>query len=212
MRNSILVRLFGTAVLIGIQSVATAADDSKTAREHELLHRAQQQLQQLQQENADLQRAKNDAESKLKTASDQLGASQSGARSAQARNAALSGDLKKAQDTQADLSAKLDETNRVLAAMTQKQVDTAARLAARETEVNNLNTALTQSRSSASSCEAKNEKLYQYGQVLLQRYENKGVWAAMTQKEPFVGTKEVDIQNTVQEYHDKLASERIQKP
>jgi hypothetical protein len=64
-------------------------------------------------------------------------------------------------------------------------------------------------RSANASCEDKNLKLYGYADEVLGLYKNKGVWAALSQKEPVLGLKEVDVENVVQEYQQKFASQKI---
>jgi hypothetical protein len=43
----------------------------------------------------------------------------------------------------------------------------------------------------------------------LQAYRKKGVWASLSQKDPVLGLKEVDVENVVQEYRLKFASQQI---
>ena len=68
---------------------------------------------------------------------------------------------------------------------------------------------LEQSKSANASCEDKNLKLYSYAETVLGLYKNKGVWAALSQKDPVLGLKEVDVENVVQEYQQKFASQKI---
>lgn len=49
-------------------------------------------------------------------------------------------------------------------------------------------------------CAEKNLRLYEINDELLKRYENKGFWAALRQKEPFTQLKRVEIENLVDEY------------
>jgi hypothetical protein len=210
MRNGILVYPLTAALLVA--GGFAEADENKTNREQELLHRAQEQIQQLQQDNMALQRAKLGAEEKLKALTGQLDDSRKDIKSARAHSAGLNDDLKKMQDVQTALVAKLEETNGVLAAMTQKQAETAALVTKRDAELKDANAAIEQNKNNTLACEARNEKLYQYDQALLERYQNKGVWAALIQREPFVGAEKVEIEKTVQQYREKLAAERIQKP
>ncbi|MFX9634859.1 hypothetical protein ABNJ30_20120, partial [Acinetobacter baumannii] len=86
-----------------------------------------------------------------------------------------------------------------------KQSETAATLATREADLSKVSAALEQSKNAHAGCEAKNEKLYEYGQAILQKYQHKGVWDALKQKEPVTGIGEVQVDNVVQEYRDKLA-------
>ncbi len=209
------VRIFlGISILAGALqgSVAASEPDARTAREHELLHRVQQQLQQIQTENADLQRGKSEAESRLKAASDQLDSLRSTGKAAALHGSVVDAELRKEKASGSDLAAKLEEANRQLAAASQKQAETAAALGKRESEVAQLNASLSKSSNDNLSCEAKNQKLFEYGQLVLQRYRNKGVWDSLTEKEPVFGLEQVDEENVMQEYRDKLSAEKLQRP
>jgi len=173
---------------------ASAADEDTTARLREMLHRTQEALRQAQADNAELTRARTDAEQKLQAAGRQLDASQSGAR---ATAASLGAKLTAAEGGRLALERKLDATS--------EQLD----LAARDAEVAALKQTLEQSKAANASCETKNLVLYGYADEVLQRYKNKGVWAALSQKEPVFGLKEVDVENVVQEYRLKFAAEKV---
>jgi hypothetical protein len=88
--------------------------------------------------------------------------------------------------------------------------DTTTQLEDKQAEAKRLSQALAQSKADKDSCEAKNDKLYEYGQAILQNYRKKGVWDALTQKDPVFGVKDVEIENLVQEYRDKLDSQKMQ--
>ncbi|MDR3416952.1 MAG: hypothetical protein P4L83_12265 [Nevskia sp.] len=203
--------LIGFSILVLGQHAAAADPDAKSAREHELLHRAQQELQQLQAENGDLQRQKNDVEAKLKAASDQLEALSSAEQAGRQHSVAVEAELHKERTAGSDLAARLEEAQRQLAAMTQKQNETASQLNQREAELADTKSSLSKSVNDNTSCQARNQKLFDYGQALLQRYRDKGVWAALTRKEPVLGLERVDEENTLQEYRDKLAAEKLRQ-
>ena len=102
----------------------------------------------------------------------------------------------------ADTQKRLAETEAVLRATQQK-------LAATETERGGLATTLGKQREATQSCEAKNIKLYEFGSELLDRYQSKGIWTTLVQKEPFTGIKSVEIENLLEEYRDKLAEQWV---
>ena len=80
---------------------------------------------------------------------------------------------------------------------------------ARESELTELKQGAQQASAANASCEAKNLKLYGYAEEVLQRYQHKGVWAALSQQEPVFGLKQVDIENVVQEYQLKYDSQKV---
>jgi chromosome segregation ATPase len=196
----------------GVQGFAARAAEDKSAREHEMLRRAQMQLQESQSQNAELQRGKSEAESRLRDTSSQLDSLRKDEAAARGRSEVLEGQARSARAASADLGTKLDAANRQLAELMQKQKDTAASLAQREAELATANANLARSTSDNAACEARNEQLYQYGQGLLQSYHDKGVWSALMDREPVLGLGHIKVENTVQEYRDKLAAQRMQKP
>lgn len=200
--------LFGAALLAcTLFGPAHAADsDTRASREREMLHRAQEALRQSESEKSDLTRAKLEAEQKLKEMSQQLETARNGSKAGQA---ALRAQLQSATAAQADLQAKLDEASKQLAGLSAKQRETAGELTARESEVKQLQQELQTTKTTVASCDAKNVLLYAYSQEILDSYKRKGVWAALAQKEPVFGFKEVGIENVLQEYRDKLASQKI---
>jgi multidrug efflux pump subunit AcrA (membrane-fusion protein) len=200
--------LIGAALLATmLVAAAHAADsDSRAAREREMLRRAQEALRQSEADKSELTRAKLDAEQKLKALSQELESARSGSKAGQA---ALRAQLQSAGAAQADLRSKLEEAGKQLASLTLRQRETAGQLATRESEIKQLQQDLQNSKAVGASCEAKNLKLFEYSQELLDGYRKKGVWTSLTQKEPVFGLREVGIENVVQEYRDKLASQKI---
>jgi DNA repair exonuclease SbcCD ATPase subunit len=204
-------RVTGLGLLLLLTGAAgqARADEDNSARLREMLHRTQEALRQAQSDNADLTRAKSDAEQKLKAATQQIDAAQTSSKAAQA---SLHSKLASAEDTQADLTKKLGDAADRLAATNTKLNETAKQLAARDAELAQVKQGLEQSKSANASCESKNLKLYSYSQELLEAYRKKGVWASLSQKDPLLGLKEVDVENLVQEYRLKMASQKIQTP
>jgi chromosome segregation ATPase len=193
----------------GVLGTAAAADDSKNSREREMLRRAQEALRQSQTESSALAQSKSEAEQKLKAADAQLDTLRNSSKSEQA---GLRAKLKAAADAQAGLISQLENARQQLAALSAKQVETAKMLSERETLLKRVQSDLDASRAAGSSCEAKNLKMYEYSQELARRYENKGVWTAMRQKEPVTGIGGVGMENLLQEYREKAASQRVQSP
>lgn len=55
----------------------------------------------------------------------------------------------------------------------------------------------------------KNEELYKTGSEVLTRYENFGLGAALTAREPFTRVTRVKMETLVQDYQDKLTDNKI---
>jgi chromosome segregation ATPase len=202
------LRAAGVALLLlSIHGAALAVDaDVRAAREREMLRRTQDALRQSQAENAELvaqkATAEKQADDKLQAAAAQLESTRKASRSAQS---ALQAQLQSAASKQAELTTLLADANRQLSAIAGKQQQTAS-------ELKHTQEQLEASKASNSACEAKNLQLYQYSEELMARYQRKGVWAALEQKEPFSGVKEVRVENLLQEYQSKLDAQRIKPP
>ena len=191
-------------LLVTVQGSAFAADtDARVAREREMLRRTQEALRQSQAENAELVAQKTSteqqADAKVKAATAELDSTRKASRSAQA---ALQAQLQSAAVKQAELTTLLADANRQLTAIASKQQNTAGEL--RHTQQD-----LEASEARNTACEAKNLQLYRYSQELMTRYQQKGVWAALGQKDPLFGVKEVGIENLLQEYQTKLDAQKI---
>jgi DNA repair exonuclease SbcCD ATPase subunit len=208
MRNLLAVLAALALLACAVPGFVRAADDDTVARAREMLRRTQEALHQAQADNAELLRAKTEAEQKLKAATEQIATVQSGSKAAQG---ALNAKLTSAQTVQTDLQNKLNDANARVAATNAKLSDTTQQLNARVAEIAQVKQMLEQSKTANASCEDKNMKLYSYAEAVLQLYKNKGVWASLSQKEPVLGLKEVDVENVVQEYQAKFASQKIKQ-
>lgn len=63
-----------------------------------------------------------------------------------------------------------------------------------------------------SFCYGNNKQLLAINRELLDRYQHKGVLDAVSQKEPFTGLKQVEIENLVQDYRYRLEDLKISGP
>ena len=59
--------------------------------------------------------------------------------------------------------------------------------------------------------ERKNLALFGLGNEILTRYEKFGLGEALAAREPFTGLTRVKLENLVQDYHDKLADQRVKQ-
>jgi predicted nucleic acid-binding Zn-ribbon protein len=56
--------------------------------------------------------------------------------------------------------------------------------------------------------EAKNARMYQVGKDIIDWLSRKGFGAALAAREPFLGLKRVELENTAQDYEDKLLEQK----
>jgi chromosome segregation ATPase len=196
------------ALVLGAAFAAAvhAEEDAGGARVREMLRRTQEALRQAQSDNAELARGKADAEQKLKAAAAQAAAAEGSAKSTATT---LGAKLASAESARTDLEKKYGSAREELAATGSKLGETTRELNARNAELAALKQNLEVSNQASASCEAKNVTLFGYAEEILQRYKDKGVLAAMAQKEPVFGLREVAVENVVQEYRLKLASQKV---
>ncbi|HQT26145.1 MAG TPA: hypothetical protein PLK99_06045 [Burkholderiales bacterium] len=131
------------------------------------------------------------------------------------RIAELQREVSKQKKEIADLSQQNQETRERLQVETGKSSDIKGSLDQvldqDGQERKKLDAALSGKTGELASCEKKNMDLYRLDVSLMQKYDNKGVWSALVQKEPFTQIEEVRIENLLQEYRDKADADRISK-
>lgn len=202
--------VFVAAMLLAAMPVSAA--DKKGDREREQLKRLQQSQRKLEQENSRLAQEKTVLDSQLKETRDKLGETERKARRAAARAAALDKSLKGVQAEKDALTQKLAESEKKLAESERKLAETSEVLRKAEAAGRNLDAGLKEKTQSLAVCEAKNEKLHDYGKELLDKYEKKGCGDAMLQGETFTQLKRVEIENLVEDYREKLDEQKLDRP
>lgn len=182
--NSVLLKLTLIAALIPCG--AFAEDATKNA-----LAKAQYMMRQVSSEKAELE--KELAKKKLEVE-------------------ALTKELAKAKN---ESKAKFESTNNqqqealtVLANDKQKIQEKLKGESERNTKLAEENEKLTKKLEVHSSnfelCYNNNKKLYEVNKEILGKYENKGFWAALSQKEPFTSIERVKVENLVQDYQYQI--------
>ena len=217
MKNSVILHtLLQTAMLF--LACATAfdvlaepdANKDKDAKARQAMHHLQLQLTAAQQEKTELasqvealkkqlsemESKKTELETKLSGQAKQISKLSDKQQQAELSN----------KQRQAELSDKYQETENKLKQMEQQYATTNNSLQQTKTEKEQEKKRLD---GDVQACEKKNAELYQLSVKLMDKYQNKGVWEAMSQKEPFTQLEKVRIENLLQEYRDKVESNRI---
>ena len=187
------------------------ASDKKASREREALRRAQQQLSQVQGEMttleqergqlmADLEQAKASSSS-IESKAARL---QHGLNTSKQQLSALAQELVLVKEDLVTTSAQLAETRKTLADTTQGLQQTKA-------EKHHLEVTQERNERELASCERKNVALYSVGRSLMDRFESKACGETLAQKEPFTGLKQVETENLLEEYRDKLDDQKYIK-
>lgn len=119
-----------------------------------------------------------------------LGGSETALERYKENDAALRDRLAQDRARMQELVDKFRETAQNLRQVEMERVELRTDLAARQEEIR--------------QCTRKNLELYQANLDLLDRYESKGVWDAMMQREPVTGLKRVEVENRIEEYRRRL--------
>lgn len=192
------------ATLLMVLAVAPGAVAQQADAAGQALARAQGLLRQLAQEKAAL-----DAEvAKLRAENAKL---QKDAGRTEARLAETSSSLESATREAAGVRTKLGSTEKRLERTTGQLKDVVAKyreqaLKLRETEAqrSELQANLEATAGQLEDAEGKNLALYQLNREILAEFEKEGPWDGLLRKEPVTGFKQVEIENLVQEYEDKM--------
>ena len=208
-----------SAVLLGLSTPGFAQDFE--ARIREAMRRMQQQMQTVQQDKARLEAEKAALEQE-KAALQKEAAS--AAQRAQRANAGekklrreLGTEVEQLRKDLAEQRKRGDELQAQLAALSTRQDQTAGELG-RETENGKRLTAIVAQQREVigrqagmvQACNTKNLKLYELNLSILKEYQSKGMVDALLQREPLTGIKDVEIQNILQEYKEKLDAQKIE--
>ena len=198
--RSLCLALFsGLAVVASAQQ---ARDDGGAARLQAMVSQLTSEKTQLQAENKDM-KAKLDA---------------------------ANADLKKAREQNADVQKRLSQSEAALSQSTAANTrnteqaaqqrsrmdelvkqfrDTIENLRQTELERNQLKTTLAARESVLTQCVASNDKLLATGNEILDRYESKGCFSSVREKEPFTQVKRVQLQNLVDQYRWQLEDQQL---
>lgn len=128
------------------------------------------------------------------------------------RLTASGGEINHYKEKYKALTDRLLDTRQKFQEVIDKFKQTIATLRQVEGERNQLKVTLQDRTRETESCIKKNIDLYQTNLDLVKQYKNKGVIDALFQKDPVTGLKEVEIENTVQNYKTRLEQLRATAP
>lgn len=212
--------LLAAALSLSTLTAPAQTTDGKNSRERDALRRTQQALRDAEARGTELERQAAEAAAKVKeagnrsnTLGNKLAVSERRTKALQDQVADVEAQLEASRKTNAAEVARVEEANRRIEALNAQlaaaQRETDAKSQVAKTEIDRLQASVASSRRAEGECEAKNLALYEYGRSLLDRYNRKGVKDALLQRDPFVGLKQVEIDNLLQEYRDKLDTAKL---
>jgi len=215
--------LVGLALaLFALSSPLLAQQSLQQSREREALRRAQlatqkaeQEKTQLQEQNAKLEKDKQDLSAKLKTAQKLKGelaaAKAKGIEQTQEIDQ-LRSDLRIDSARIGDMEAKLKSLNAQIAEDQEQSRQLAGQIKTLEAQLQQQREIIAHQSQALHEVNGKNMKLYQLNAELIDRYNKKGVWDSLMQREPVTQIKDVRIQSMLQEYRDRNDELKNEKP
>jgi len=193
---------FALVMTVANANAQQSRDDGGSARLQAMVQQLTSEKTQLQADNTKLKTERDAAQAELKklrtekeSLDRQLSQSETSltrASSANTRNTELMEQQKKRTD---DLVAQFRQTIDQLRATELERNDAKAQSETRQRALD--------------QCVASNQKLFETGNEVLDRYENKGKWDALREREPFTQTRRVRLQNLVDEYRWALDDQRL---
>ena len=179
-----------------------AADAKKDGKE------GKEQARRLQQKLSALEQEKSQLDVKLKETGDQLDQAKQSVAAANQKRSSLEKKLKDAEEENSSLSAKLESAKKDIATVKATLAETQDNLRQTEDAKRRLDSTLTMRSGALAACETKNDSLYRLGGALIKRYEEKGCFDSLVQREPITQLGRVDMENQVEEYRQQLELER----
>ena len=218
--KNICLIIASLAITIACSSNTYAAEKDKSARRAALM--MQKMKQDMEAEKAIMQTQfdtqKKELEDKLKSSDEELEKASKFLATAERKNKALEGEIKKVTLAKEAVDAKQLQTQAQLES-TQKSLDdlktqyqqAQADLKFNDNQRKTLSTNLAQTTKSLDVCEAKNAKLHQFGTELIQIYDKPDSYNAVMRKEQFFQLKRVELENILQNRQDQLNEELVVK-
>ncbi len=104
------------------------------------------------------------------------------------------------------------ETQEKMQKLVDKYKELVAALRVIEDERTTLQKTVAQKNTEIDACAKDNVTLYETSLEVIDRYQNKGVWDAMLEKEPVTQLKRVALENAVQDYRTRVNAAKVETP
>jgi chromosome segregation ATPase len=189
MRNPIIGLILGMIAVLA--PIGGAQAQSETDRLREALRTATAQSRSLEDQRTALQAKLTDAERE---------------------RTALRADIKRIEKQQRDaiedFNKRLAERDETLDKWKVAYEEAANVARAKDAERAKFEGEATAFKASTKSCLAKNAAFYKAGRELLQQYRSLTIGDAIAGREPVLAFKRVEVQNLLQDYHDKMLEQK----
>lgn len=185
------------ACFLWTDALAASDKNKDAARERQAVRRVQQQLNETQQQKLALEQEKKTLEEELKKNHVEVESQKQSAVRAATRASQYEKDIAAMNKEKTDLLAQLGEAGKQNRKLEHDLKQTMAALI-KQTEQREL-------------CETKNGEIYRIGIELVGWYNRKGALNAILEAEPFTRMKSIEMENLLEDYRDKLESQRLQQ-
>jgi chromosome segregation ATPase len=108
------------------------------------------------------------------------------------------------------LRGQLGQSQEAIGTLRSEKTATRAELQQAQGKNQALDGELAQCQARVDTLIGHNRRLFEIGNELLDRFENKGVWASLRESEPFTGLKRVELENIVQDYRFAIDDQRVE--
>jgi chromosome segregation ATPase len=198
--------LRGTAIVlcaIGVlHSGSALAQDANANAQKNAMAKAQFMLKQATAEKAEAQQQATALQQQVDRLNRDLAAAQNAASAASAGQKKMQEGFNDTAEQWRQRDAKQLAQIEQLRAQSKEQSEQGAALDERlQVQTTNFNV-----------CYGNNQQLLDLNRELLERYQSKGVFAALSQREPFTGRKQVEVENLVQDYRYKIDDLTVNAP
>lgn len=181
-----------------------AASNKDQKKDRQALRRMQQQLTDIQQQKSALDQEKAALEATLKKTHDETESQKRSAASIAAKASRLEKDVETANLEKTELRTQLDEAAK-------RNEELSGQRKQLEHDLKNTAVTLGKQNEQRKLCEANNGELYRIGRELIDWYGSKGAVNAILEAEPFTRMKRVEMENLLENYRDKLETQRLEQ-
>lgn len=199
------------ATVAAVLVLAATAAFAQTERSGNADARVMQQLQQLTSERASLQADNAKLKQDLEKVRKELEQATAGRKSLEGRAKALEAAADRDSQNGKQAGEQLERTRAQLQELIAKFRETTQILRDTETERAQVKNQLATREREFKTCVDRNAGLYLLNGEVLDKFENRGFWSSLTEREPFTKLKRVELQNLAEEYKYRADELRLQE-
>ncbi len=197
-------------VAIAVCSVATGVQ-AQVQRSGDANARVAQQLQQLSSEKVALQAENNKLKQELEQVNAQLQKSASAAKELEKNNRVLQASAGRGATTNQQTEEQLEKSRAQMQELVTKFRETVQTLRDVEGDRATIKSQLATRERDYKVCVDRNAGLYQLGDEVLDRMEDRGFWSQLTEREPFTRLKRTQLENLIDDYRYRVDELRLEK-